>query len=146
MILPTETINELFFYSSCFSEIKEYIDNLFKKGCCSESFKLINERFDGSKNNFEELFIGQNLANEWLRQAESLYICGLAFNIYDHELTNTIALSTQRKNWKKICVVNRENKENDKEKKCDLVAAILRLDSEKIEFVDTIPKSNCFLA
>lgn len=134
MILPTETITEFVLHNTLFTEVKETIKNLIKKDFPIEAFKLVEERFDWLKNQFDALFAVQKCANDWLKEADSLYICGLAFNIYDHELTNFISLSTLKKEWKKVCIVNRDKNKN---KKCNDVAAILRLDLEKIDFFDS---------
>ncbi len=140
MIFPTETINELNYQCSVFSESIEPLVDSVKKDLKDEVLKLVYERFDGSKNNYDKLFAYHILAEEWLRQADYLYICGLAFNIYDHELMNTIAFASQNKKWEKISIINRikkENPEKDKKDKIDRVKAILRLDSEKVEFIDS---------
>lgn len=116
MILPTETIAEFVMLNSIFSDNEKHISLLLEKGCSVESFVLIKERFDSSRSKFGELFECENLAGKWLRQANILYSCGLAFNIYDHELTNTIAISSQKKYGMKFALlvaveIKRENAE-----------------------------------
>ncbi len=140
MIFPSETMAEFAYYCSEFQEFIYPIIDSVKKDLSDDVLELIDKRFDGSKNNYEKLFTFDNLANEWISQADYLYICGLAFNEYDNELMNTISLSAQNKKWKKVCIVNRikkEKPEEDKKDKIDRVAAILRLNPEQIEFIDS---------
>jgi hypothetical protein len=137
MIFPSETIQEYALHATLLESISADLDSdlMNHQDKDRENGKWLYKRSLVEKQEYENLFKSENKFLDWLNEAEEIYLCGLAFNIYDHELCNSFCRTkiTKRKLWKRIVIVNTKNK---KEEKKELLSVILQVDPSTIEYIE----------
>ncbi|NGX51911.1 MAG: hypothetical protein KR126chlam5_00200 [Candidatus Anoxychlamydiales bacterium] len=141
MIFPTETISEIARNHTIFKDIepsllKKINSPLRQKNEFLEIFNLVQKRFSffpNDSNGLIKLYSVEIQFNDWMKEADKLFFCGINFNSYDSELINSLALFAKNNNVssKKIVIINTSN--NDTKKKQTL-SCILHIPEDSIEY------------
>ncbi len=133
MIFPTETIYEYQYHAMNIQPFHAKLSAMAIEYQEEELLHLFNERYLISNQEYSRLFIAENYFADCLSSAEELYLCGIAFNDYDHELANSIGTYSQNNHWNKIGIVSLARRENEK---IELASGLLRTQKSKIDFIE----------
>ncbi len=134
MIFPTETINEYYLHSILVEKIIEVLNSLSNEHKKQNHLDLFLDRYFIKDKGYKNLFESENYLNRWLNEANEIYFCGIAFNTYDHELTNSFGMYSSSKTWKRIAILSRVN---NKDLKLKSLSGILKQNPSTIEFINT---------